>query len=231
MRRRKTNIIQCCLHVESKKKNIQEKVPERPAQASHTSRQEGVSASFVRALSITCSDLSARGVGAWTWGAALGPQGCPQSSPAPRYSDPSPLRRQGDAGCSEPRRLLASQAAPLPAPGPSEPAGPPEGPPVTLGDPSTTSQSSTARTSFPNEVPQVPPGLGLAPLRFGRTRFSASCSSDCSHCFSLLKMILFIDFWLRWALVAASRLPLAVDGGAALRCDAPASHSCGCCPR
>lgn len=123
MRRRKTNIIQCCLHVESKKKNIQEKVPERPAQASHTSRQEGVSASFVRALSVTCSDLSARGVGAWTWGAALGPQGCPESSPAPRYSDPSPLRRQGDAGYSEPRRLLASQAARSPLPGRLSPQG------------------------------------------------------------------------------------------------------------
>ena len=134
--------------------------------------RKGVSASFVRALTVTCSDLWAHGVRAWTWGAALGPQGCPESSPAPRYSDPSPLKCQGDARLfrpGPPARVPGGPASPrprrprLPAPGPSEPAGPPEGPPVTLGDPSTTSQSSTARTSFPNEVPQVPPGLGLAP--------------------------------------------------------------------
>ena len=76
--------------------------------------RKGVSASFVRALTVTCSDLWAHGVRAWTWGAALGPQGCPESSPAPRYSDPSPLKCQGDADYSDPGRLLASQAAPPP---------------------------------------------------------------------------------------------------------------------
>lgn len=141
----------------------------------------------------------------------LGPRGCPKSGLAPCYSDRSPpgvsgrrrsalrpviltaapmmclgdapraaLRRYSDlATCPVP----GAPPLPLPAPGRLRPAGLLEGPPVTSGGPQHKfTKLVQARTLFPDEVP---PGSGLAHLNSGRTRFSASCSSNCSHRLSL----------------------------------------------